>query len=119
MNDVSSHPPRRIRFRYVYMCLFTILILFGLFASDPDVGWIKDLPVGATFVANNLIALRIITFVTLLHLSRRALIDYVRLGRFFFKALETPAGAGLAIVGVGLFMVAISLVMIAAAIYPA
>lgn len=117
MKEAVAEPKRRLRFRYVYMALGTLLVLFSLFAGDPDVGWIQDLPYGSTFIANNLIALRIVAFVTLFHLTRRALIDYVNLSRFFRRAYETPEGSGLATVAVGLICIGIGLVFIAAALF--
>ena len=50
----------------------------------------------------------------MLHLARKALADYIDLEEYFKKALMTPEGAGLALIGIGLIMVSISLVILAA-----
>lgn len=103
-----------MRFRTIYMALGSILVGILLLLSDPDSGFITDLPFGAGTLTILIVLVSSILYVALLHLSRRALMDYVDLSRFFTKALQSPEGSGLAIIGVGLIMVSISIVILAA-----
>lgn len=102
-----------IRFRYLFMGLFGALALLLLFVTDPDSKLVTALPIAAGFVATVVLLVSAVLYVTLLHLSRRAMFDYVDLSVFFTKAMETSTGAGLALIGVGLSSVAISLVILA------
>ncbi len=102
------------RFRHVYMTLGSILTILLWLLSDPDAGLIENLPFGASTVATLVILLKSIFYVALLHLSRRALIDYINLSDYFTKALQTSEGAGRALVAVSVMCVAISIVMFAA-----
>lgn len=103
-----------MRFRNIYMVLGSILTLMVLFFSDPDGGFITNLPFGAGTLTILIVLVSSVLYVGFLHLSRRALIDYIDLSKLFGKAAQTPEGAGLAIVGVGLIMISISLVIMAA-----
>lgn len=105
---------KKIRFRHVYMTLFSILILMALFLSDPDVGLIQDLGFGAGFVATILMMLKAILYVAILHISRRALIDYIDLEVYFKRAVEHPNGAGMALIAVALMMIAVATLIVAA-----
>ncbi len=102
-----------IRFRYLFMGFFSILALLSLFVTDPDSKLVTALPIAAGFVATIVLLVSAVLYVTLLHLSRRAMFDYVDLSVFFTKAFETPTGAGLALIGIGLSNVAIALVIMA------
>ena len=102
-----------IRFRYLYMGLFGALALLLLFVTDPDSKLVTALPIAAGFVATIVLLVSAVLYVTLLHLSRRGMFDYVDLSVFFTKAFETPTGAGLALIGIGLSNVAIALVIMA------
>lgn len=102
-----------IRFRYLYMGFFSILALLLLFVSDPDSKLVTALPIAAGFVATIVLLVSAVLYVTMLHLSRRGMFDYVDLSVFFTKALSTPTGAGLALVSIGLSNIAIALVILA------
>ena len=103
-----------MRFRTIYMGIGSLLTVLVLLLSDPDNSLITSLPVGAGTLTILIVLMSSILYVGLLHLSRRALMDYVDLSRFFTKALQSPEGSGLAIIGVGLIMVSISIVILAA-----
>jgi hypothetical protein len=105
-----------IRFRYLYMGFSSVLVLLLLFVTDPDSKLLTALPIAAGFVATIVLLVSTVLYVTMLHLSRRAMFDYVDLSVFFSKAMETPTGAGLALIGVGLSSVAISLVILASVV---
>lgn len=102
-----------IRFRYLYMGFSSVLVLLLLFVTDPDSKLVTALPIAAGFVATIVLLVSAVLYVTMLHLSRRGMFDYVDLSVFFTKALSTPTGAGLALVSIGLSNIAIAVVILA------
>lgn len=105
-----------MRFRFVFMGVGSVLTLILLLLSDPSVGAIKQLPFGGATLALIVGLVMCLLYISLLHLARRGLLDYIDLEVFFKKALETSEGAGMAIIGVGLIMISCSLVIIAASL---
>lgn len=105
---------KKIRFRHLYMGLGSLIALAVYVATDPDLGLLNSLPVGASTVATLVVLLRSVYFIAMLHLSRRALFDYIDLERYFAKAISTAQGAGLALVSVSIAMLAIALTIFAA-----
>ena len=103
-----------MRFRFVYMGIGSIIVLILLFITDPDSGILTGLSFGTTTIASLIVLLNIVLYIGALHLSRKALLDYLDLEQCFKKALQTPEGAGRAIQGIGVIMVAISIVIYAA-----
>lgn len=104
-----------MRFRHIYMIIGGTLVTLLWLLSDPDTGILNALPIGASTIAMLLILLKTVLYVAMLHVSRRALIDYIDFKIYFIKALDEPTGAGLAIVGISIIMLSIALLMIAAA----
>lgn len=100
-----------MRFRYIYMLLAFVLFPLMMFIADPDVGIITNMAYGAQFVQFLLNSLGILMFVGILHLSRKALFDYVNMEEFKNKALETAEGAGLFMGGMGVSLLAIAVVI--------
>lgn len=96
------------------MVIGSLLTLAVLLLSDPDSGFITDLPFGAGTLTILIVLVSSILYVALLHLSRRALMDYLDLSKYFAKALQTSEGSGLAIIGVGLIMISVAIVILAA-----
>jgi hypothetical protein len=92
----------------------TILTLFMWLITDPDAGLIENMTIGVGTVATLVILLKSVFYIGMLHISRKALLDYIDLGTYFVKALETPEGSGSAIIGVGIMMLSIALVIYAA-----
>lgn len=107
---------RKLRFRHLYMGVGSLLVLLALFFSDPDVGFIQNLSFGAGFFATMVVLTKIVIYVALVHVSRRALIDYIDLERYFKEAVKTPEGSGQAVVGVSLIMVALA-ILVAVAVF--
>lgn len=103
-----------MRFRNVFLIIGSILTILVLLMSDPDTAFIQNLPFGAGTLTTLIILVTSILYIGLLHLSRKALMDYLDLAEYFRKALMTPEGAGLAIIGIGLMMISVSLVILAA-----
>lgn len=94
----------KMRFRFVYMAVFTALIILASFLGDPDSKLIQDIPMGAGFIATVLVTLRAVVYVAILHVSRKGLLDYIDLETFFKKALETPLSSSIALVAVSIIM---------------
>lgn len=103
-----------LRFRHAFLGLGSLLTVFVLLMSDPDAGLIRNLPFGAGTLSVLIILVTSILYIGVLHLARKALADYIDLEQYFKKALATPEGAGLAIIGVGLMMVSIAIAILAA-----
>lgn len=103
-----------MRFRHIYMIIGSILTLLLWLLTDPDTGFIQNLGFGASTVATIVILLKSVFYVALLHMSRKALIDYIDLKPYFDKALQTSEGAGRALMAVAIMMIAIAIVMLAA-----
>lgn len=101
----------KIRFRYVYMVIFSILTLALLFLTDPDAGIIQGLGVGAGFVATLALLTKIVLYITAQHVSRKGLYDYVDLQLFFEKALQEPTSAAIALVAMSIFVLSITLII--------
>jgi len=105
-----------MRFRYVYMGLIGIMVLILLLLTDPDSGLIDNLPFGATTLGYVLFCFKSVLGVIFLHVSRKALMDYVDLNALFDKATTSSEGSGLAIIGVGLIYLSIALIFLAVAL---
>lgn len=102
-----------MRFRYVYMGIGSILVILLALLTDPDSGFIQNLTVGAGVVATIAVLSKVVLHVAVLHLSRKALIDYVDLEDYFLEALKSPQGAGLALVAVSIMMLSIAIIIYA------
>lgn len=103
-----------MRFRDIFLGIGSFLVFVLLLLSDPQAGVIAQLPFGAATLGLILNLVIAIFFVGFLHFSRKALLDYIDLQVFFTKAMESPTGAGLALVAVGLIMISVALVTLAA-----
>lgn len=103
-----------MRFRDIFLGVGSVLVLSLLLLSDPQSGIIAQLPFGAATLGLILNIVVSLFFIGLLHLARKALVDYIDLEVFFKKAIETSTGAGLAVLAVSVIMVSISIVIYAA-----
>jgi hypothetical protein len=103
-----------MRFRNVFLMIGSILTVLVLLLSDPDGGMVMSLPFGSGTLTTLIILVMSILYVGVLHLSRRALLDYLDLQELFKKAMMTSEGSGSAIIGVGLIMISIAIVILAA-----
>jgi hypothetical protein len=105
---------KNIRFRHLYMGVGSFLVILMWVITDPDLGWISELPIGSGTIATLLVLLKVVLYVGMLHISRRAMADYLDMFAIYQKAVETPTGAGLAAIAVSMLALAISVVMYAA-----
>ena len=103
-----------LRFRHVFMGLYSLLVIIFFVLTDPDLGLIEHLPFGASTLAMMLILSKSVLYITLMHLARRALADYIDLEGVYRTALDSPEGAGYVAIAISLTMIAISIVISAA-----
>lgn len=104
----------KLRFRHMYMGVGSLLVIALFLLTDPDSGLIQALPFGAGTVANILILVKSVLYVGLLHLSRKAMMDYIDLEEIFKKAMGSSRGAGLFSIAVALMCISIAIVIYAA-----
>lgn len=102
-----------MRFRHVYTIVGTILVLVFWTATDPDLGLITGMSYGASTIASLAILAKGVLYITLLHYSRKGLLDYIDLKEYFLKAKESSGGAGMALIAVSIIMLAIAVVIYA------
>lgn len=97
--------------RHHYMVLGSLFVIGIMFLTDPDMFDPKNMPWGGSTVGMFVLLSEVVLGVTLLHISRKALMDYVNLEYLMNKAKETPEGAGMATIAVGLFSIAIAIII--------
>lgn len=85
-----------------------------MIATDPSTNWITQLPFGANSVATLVVLLMSVLYVGLLHLSRKALFDYLDFELIAKKCMETSQGAGMLAVSLAIFTLAVAVVINAA-----
>lgn len=105
-----------MRFRNTYMIYGGILVFLVLTLTDPDLKLITNLPFSAPALAVLVNLLKTVFYVASLHLSRKALLDYLDFEELFENAKRTPEGSGKAIIGVGLIYIAVAVVIWAATV---
>lgn len=105
-----------MRFRHIYIGLGSLFVILIWLLTDPDTGLITSLPIGASTVATLVILLKSVLYVGVLHLSRKALCDYLNMEKIFTRAAQSAEGAGLVAISVSLLMIAIAIVMFAATV---
>lgn len=103
-----------MRFRHIYITVGSFFVVLLWVITDPDLGIVQNLPIGGGTIATLLILLKTILYIGMLHVSRRAIIDYIDFKTFLTKAFQTPEGAGLATIAIGLIFIAISITILAA-----
>ena len=103
-----------MRFRDIFLGIGSVLVIILLLLSDPQSPVIAQLPFGAGTVGLLINLTVSLLLIGLLHMGRKALADYIELEVFFKKAIETPEGAGMALIAVAVMMLSISVVIFAA-----
>ena len=106
----------KMRFRYVYMILGSILVLGLWMLSDPDAGIIEHLPFGGSTLATLIFLSKAVLYGAMLHITRKGLMDYKEadLQLAMRRALGSPSGAGMVVIGIGLICIAIAILILAA-----
>lgn len=105
---------KEIRFRHKYMVFGSLLVLAIWLLSDPDLGLIENLGFGSGLIATIIILTKAVLYVTLFHMTRKALFDYLDFEEIANKAMQTSEGAGKLAMAIGMFGIAISILILAA-----
>lgn len=104
-----------MRARSLYVVLGSFLVIAFWFLSDPDLNLVQNLPFGAGAVAMILYTLKGIILASLLHITRKSLMDYPEtdfqvLGS---QAQREPVGAALYAIAVAIMTLAFAVVIAA------
>src|SRR5574343_559800 len=103
-----------MRFRYVYIGIGSILVILLSLLSDPDTGFIQNMKMGAGTLATIIVLSKGILYAALLHFTRKGLMDYFDMETAMNKAMQTPEGAGKAMIANALYTIAMAIVIYAA-----
>jgi len=100
---------------FIYVGLLFTAALW--LSTDPDLGLYQDLPFGASLVGLITAVVTSVPYLIMLHIARKALFDYKEADFKLVakKAIETPTGAGLVIVGVAIAILACAMIIAAVA----
>jgi hypothetical protein len=103
----------RVRTSFVILGSFAVLLL--LILTDPELGLIQQMGVGASTLTIVISILITMFLIALLHITRKALLDYksADFGMLLDKAGRTAEGAGYAAIAIALMCVAFSIVILA------
>lgn len=103
----------RGRFRFTFMGLGSIFCVILMLLGDPDSRLITELPFGAGVIANIIILTKAVLYISLAHIARKGLFDYLDLESFFTKAWN-EGQAGQALIAVSIFFLGICALIFAA-----
>jgi hypothetical protein len=103
-----------MRYRHTFLGIGSFLVAVLWLLSDPDLGLITKLGFGASTLATFIITTKAVIYIGLLHLGRKALVDYIDLEVYFNKALQSSEGSGYAIMAISVMMLSISVLIFAA-----
>ena len=103
-----------MRFRNIYLGIGSFLVLLIWILTDPQIGLVQSLPIGASTLATVVLLLNTVLYAGVLHFTRKGLIDYVDLKKLYDRSMQTPEGAGSATIGIGLIYIAIAITIYAA-----
>jgi hypothetical protein len=92
----------------------SFLVLAIWLLTDPDLGILNQMSFGASTLATIVLTLKVVLYVAILHISRKALFDYIDMERVFQKAITTANGSGYVAIAVSIICLAISILIYAA-----
>ncbi len=105
-----------MRFRDLYVVFGSILTLVLLTVTDPDLGWVANLGIGAGTINSLVFLFKGTLGCTLLYVTRKAMMDYPvadfeELGK---RAQLSPEGAGYYAIAIAIKTLAFAIVIIGA-----
>lgn len=100
----------------MYMGVGSLGVVMLWLLTDPDLGIINNLAFGGSLLATLIIPTKAVIYITILHISRKALCDYVDLEKVYNKALGSTEGAGQLAIAISLLMIAAAIVIYAATV---
>ena len=110
---VTDNAPSKIRFRHLVLGIGSALVITIMLLSDPSNVAKYNLNIGAGTLVYLITLSGAVVFVGLLHICRKALIDYVDLELLFKKAIE-QGQSGNALIAVSIMMLSIAVCINAA-----
>jgi hypothetical protein len=90
----------------------SLTVLLALALVDPSLGFIQNTKFAGVISIIMTLATSIL-YITLLHIARKALFDYLDFGKIAIEALKSPEGSGMTLIAVAIAMLSISLVILA------
>lgn len=114
MSENFNHQPRKKRFhkpsgRTTYVWIVGLLVIALSLLTDPDSGFIQQLKWGAGTVATLIVLSKGVLYATLVHYTRKGLLDYFKLEEAWNVCKNNPVAAGLFSIAVAVFTLAFSL----------
>ena len=113
-NNENQHP-RKKRFaafrrgRFAYVWLVGLIVIALSLLTDPDSGYIQQLRWGAGTIATLIILSKGVLYATLVHYTRKGLIDYFRMEDAWNICKQNPMAAGMFTIAVSISTLAYSL----------
>lgn len=98
------------RFRNVYTVFGGTLVIILMILTDPSTGFITDMKYGASVLAYLVSVLLVVLLVGLMHISRKALLDYIDLEKIVQDAVNNKQ-SGLVVIAVSLITMSVSLII--------
>lgn len=96
------------------MALGGILVILIMLITDPQGGLIRSLPFGSGTISTLIILAQSILYISLYHLGRRAIADYVDMSELYQHCRQDPIASGLYAIAVAIMTLGIAIVIHAA-----
>lgn len=113
MQENESRPAKKRSFvrrgRFAYVWVVGLIVIALSLLTDPDSGFIQQLRWGAGTVATLIILSKGVLYATLVHYTRKGLLDYFKLEDVWNICKSTPTAAGLFAIAVSIMTLAYSL----------
>ena len=108
-----------MRFRNAFVVMGGLFAILLLFLSDPDLGIVQNMAVGAGTVATLIFLFKAILGIGLLHLARKALMDYPEADfrKLGIEALKDPKASAMYAIAIAIYSLAIALMAFAMIAY--
>lgn len=102
------------RMRFKAMALGIVIFVLTYLLSDPDLGLVTQLPFGTAVLSVLIPLTRAVLYFSALHLSRKALFDYMDLEQIMRRAATSSTGAGMVAIAMGLYYIAGAMIIMSA-----
>jgi hypothetical protein len=101
-----------MRFRNAYIVIGGLLVILLNIITDPDLGWVQNLPFGSSTFVYLLIIMRGILASAFLYITRKALMDYPEADfrKLGIEASKHPIGAAVYAMAISLMTVAVAII---------
>lgn len=99
--------------RSTYIWIVGLIVIALSLLTDPDSGFISQLPWGAGTVATVIVLSRGVLYCMLLHYTRKSLFDYVKMEEIWDRTKDTPIAAALFGVAISVYVMGFALAIYA------